>query len=429
MGPPLAGVRVVDLSVIWAGPYATRLLADLGAEVIKVEALGFYDIQRGPVAPTRGHINLNYPDGDPGEEPWNRSAWFNTLHVNKMGVTLDLREESGRDLLLRLTAVSDVIIENFRYGVREEKLGLSYRVLREARPDVILASMPAFGNSGPWRGYAQYGIGQEMLAGFPSMTGHSPDQPAKSGINHGDPITGIHAAGAILAALLRRRRTGQGAFIDLSQQESTINFMGEHILGYQMTGETPVPAGNSHPAMAPHGAFPCQGEDRWLTIAVADDAQWQALCRCMGRHDLAQQPDYADAASRWLNRDALAPIIGQWTQGQDAKALADRLQEAGVAAAPVNSPRELFQDPHYQARGFFTLVDHPSAGPRHYPGFPFRLSKSEVEVRRPAPTLGQHNQQVLGSLLGLTEGEMGELERTGIIGVTPYETERSRSLG
>ena len=427
--PPLEGVRVLDLSVIWAGPYATRLLADLGAEVIKVEALSFYDIQRGPVAPTRGHINLNYPDGDPGDEPWNRSAWFNTLHINKLDVTLDLVEETGRDLLLRLAAVSDVVIENFRYGIREKRLGLSYERLRQARPDIILASMPAFGNSGPWRGYAQYGIGQEMLAGFPSMTGHSPDQPAKSGINHGDPITGIHAASAILAALLRRRRTGKGAFIDLSQQESTISFIGEHLLGYQMTGENPQPAGNSHPAMSPHGVFPCRGKDRWVAVAVSTDAQWQTLCESMGQSDLAQHPDYANAPMRWQNREDLASLVSQWTSQHDAQEIASRLQATGVAASPVNSPRELFRDPHYLARGFFESVDHPSTGPRDYPGFPFRLSKSAMEIRRPAPTLGEHNRQVLGTLLGLTDEALRELEMAGIIGDKPYETERSRSLG
>ena len=425
----MEGVRVLDLSVIWAGPYATRLLADLGAEVIKVEALSFYDIQRGPVAPTRGHINLNYPDGDPGDEPWNRSAWFNTLHINKLDVTLDLVEETGRDLLLHLAAVSDVVIENFRYGIREKSLDLSYERLRQARPDIILVSMPAFGNSGPWRGYAQYGIGQEMLAGFPSMTGHSSDQPAKSGINHGDPITGIHAASGILAALLRRRRTGRGAFIDLSQQESTISFIGEHLLRYQMTGENPQPAGNSHPAMSPHGVFPCRGDDRWVAIAVATADQWQALCDCMGQASLAQHPNYADSPKRWDNREALSQVISAWTREHDAQELATRLQAAGVAASPVNSPRELFQDPHYKTRGFFETVDHPSTGPRDYPGFPFRLSKGAMEVRRPAPTLGQHNREVLGGLLGLTEDTLRDLEKAGIIGTTPYETERSRSLG
>ncbi len=420
---------MLDLSVIWAGPYCTRLLADLGAEVIKVEALGFYDIQRGPVAPTRGHINLNYPDGDPGDEPWNRSAWFNTLHINKLDVTLDLVEETGRDLLLRLAGISDVVIENFRYGIREKRLGLSYEKLREARPDIILVSMPAFGNSGPWRGYAQYGIGQEMLAGFPSMTGHSPDQPAKSGINHGDPITGTHAAGAILAALLRRRRTGKGAFIDLSQQESTINFMGEHLLGYQMTGENPQPTGNRHPVMSPHGVFPCRGEDQWVAIAVSSDAQWRALCECMGQPGLAQHADYADVPLRWEHREVLAMVISQWTREQDAQEVASNLQASGVPASAVNSPRELFQDPHYVERGFFETVDHPSTGAREYPGFPFRLSKGAMEVRRPAPMLGQHNSEVLESLLGVPTETLGELEEAGIIGTKPYETERSRSLG
>ena len=429
MSLPLEGLRVLDLSVIWAGPYATRLLADLGAEVIKVEATSFYDIQRGPVAPTRGHLNLNYPDGNPGDEPWNRSAWFNTLHINKSGITLDLVRSEGRDIFMRLLGICDVVIENFRFGVREEKLRLSYETLREARPDIILVSMPAFGNSGPWRGYAQYGIGQEMLAGFPSMTGYTDGQPIKSGINHGDPITGAHAAGAILAALFRRRRTGQGAFIDLSQQESTICFIGEHILGYQMTGEMSRPQGNAHPAMAPHGLFPCLGEDRWIAIAVTCDAEWQALCAVMGQPELGSHPDFADAALRWQNQATLNEIIGRWTQDKDPAELSLSLQQLGVASAPVNSPRELMEDPHYLQREAFPMVHHPVAGSHRYPGIPFKLSKSRVEVRSPAPTLGQHNANVLGDLLGLSPQQLVKLEHDGIIGTVPHDTERARSLG
>ena len=426
---PLEGIRILDLSVIWAGPFATRLLADLGAEVIKVEALSFYDIQRGPVAPTRGHLNLNYPDGDPGQEPWNRSAWFNTLHINKLGITLELTRSRGRELFMELVGISDVVIENFRYGVREEKLGLSFQVLREARPDLILVSMPAFGNSGPWRTYAQYGIGQEMLAGFPAMTGYLGGQPTKSGINHGDPIAGTHAAGAIVAALLRRRRTGRGAFIDLSQQESTICFMGEQILGYQMTGERLEPGGNRDEAMAPHGVYPCRGEDRWIAIAVGTDEAWQALCRCMGRAELAAQPEYATAPARYNNQDALDALLSDWARNADAGELAARLQRSGIAASPVNSPRELMEDAHYHARGAFVTVNHPVAGSHRYPGAPFKLSESVLEANRPAPTLGRDNAHILGELLGHPQPRLEELESTGIIGTVPRDTERARSLG
>jgi benzylsuccinate CoA-transferase BbsF subunit len=250
---PLRNFRILDLSRIWAGPYCTKLLADMGAEVIKMESLRVYDSHRGPVSPARGIAA--YPDSEPGEEPWNRNGWFNCLHMSKYGITLELTQEAGQWVFEQLVSISDVLIENFRQGSLE-RLGYTYNTLLQLRPDLIYVSMPAFGNSGPWKRYVAYGIGQEQLSGMAHMTGFADDGPMKSGINHGDPITGSHAAGVVLAALRYRRRTGKGMFIDVSQQESAVALIGGEVLSYQMTGQEPERRGNRSPFFAPHNTYP-----------------------------------------------------------------------------------------------------------------------------------------------------------------------------
>ena len=413
---PLRNYRILDLSRIWAGPYCTKLLADLGAEVIKLESLRVYDSHRGPVSPARGIAA--YPDGEPGAEPWNRNGWFNCLHLSKYGITLELTTEAGRGVFEQLVSISDVVIENFRQGSLA-RLGYDYAALRRLRPDLIYTSMPAFGNTGPWQSYLGYGIGQEQLSGMAHLTGYPGDGPMKSGINHGDPITGSHAAGLLLAALRHRRRTGQGMYIDVSQQESSVALMGGEILAYQMTGQEPERIGNRSRWHAPAGAYPCAGEDRWLTIAVTTESQWAALTAEMGNPQLAADPQFADAPSRLNNQDELDALIAQWTQGQDAFHLAQQLQSAGIPAAPVMRGPDLLQDPHYQERNTFVTINHPQTGAQQYPGLPWRMSTTPGEIRAPAPTLGQHNHEIYGGLLGMPAADIDALESAGVIGTTP----------
>ena len=299
---PLKNYRVLDLSRIWAGPYCTKLMADLGAEIIKMESLSVYDSHRGPVSPARGIAA--YPDGEPGDEPWNRNGWFNCLHLSKYGITLELTSDEGRRVFERLVSISDVLIENFRQGSLE-RLGYSYEALRQHRPDLIYVSMPAFGNTGPWQSYLGYGIGQEQLSGMAHLTGYPGDGPMKSGINHGDPITGSHAAGVLLAALRRRRKTGKGMYIDVSQQESAVAFMGGELLAYQMTGQEPERIGNRSRWYAPCNTYRCANEDRWITIAATDDRQWTALLVAMSADALAEDARFATAEARMANQDDL----------------------------------------------------------------------------------------------------------------------------
>ena len=413
---PLKNFRILDLSRIWAGPYCTKLMADMGAEVIKMESLRVYDSHRGPVSPAPGVVA--YPDAEPGDEPWNRNGWFNCLHMSKYGITLELTEEAGRRTFERLVSISDVVIENFRQGSLE-RLGYTYETLRQSRPDLIYVSMPAFGNTGPWRRYVAYGIGQEQLSGMAHMTGYAEDGPMKSGINHGDPITGSHAAGVLLAALRYRLRTGKGMFIDVSQQESAVALLGGEVLAYQMTGEEPERRGNRSLHHAPHNSYPCAGEDRWVTIAVTSDEQWQHLAGIVGGNELARDARFNTNESRLLNQDELDELVSQWTASRDAYAISHQLQQEGIPASPVLRGPDLLEDPHYANRGTFIEVDHPQVGPKWYPGIPWKMSATPGQVHWPAPTLGQHNYQIYHELLGMPGEEITQLEETGVIGIKP----------
>ena len=413
---PLKNFRILDLSRIWAGPYCTKLLADMGAEVIKMESMRVYDSHRGPVSPAPGIAA--YPDSDPGEEAWNRNGWFNCLHMSKYGITLELTEEKGRRVFEELVSISDVLVENFRQGSLE-RLGYHYESLRQIRPDLIYASMPAFGNSGPWQGYVAYGIGQEQLSGMAHMTGYVNDGPMKSGINHGDPITGSHAAGVLLAALRYRRRTGKGMFVDVSQQESAVALIGGEVLSYQISGEEPERMGNHSPWFAPHNAYPCAGDDRWVTIAVTNDEQWRGLAEVMGTPELAGDPRFLTNEGRMNHRRELDQVIAPWVADQDMWDVTRWLQGMGVPAGPVLRGPDLLENEHYVDRGTFNYVDHPRVGPKWYQGFAWRMSKTPGQVHWPAPTLGQHNRQIYGELLGLTGDEIDRLEDGGVIGTKP----------
>lgn len=413
---PLKSFRILDLSRIWAGPYCTKLMADMGAEIIKMESLRVYDSHRGPVSPARGVVA--YPDAEPGDEPWNRNGWFNCLHMSKYGITLELTEESGRRVFEQLVSISDAVIENFRQGSLE-RLGYTYETLRKFRPDLIYVSMPAFGNSGPWQQYVAYGIGQEQLSGMAHMTGYAGDGPMKSGINHGDPITGSHAAGVLLAALRYRRRTGRGMFIDVSQQESAVSLIGAETLAYQMTGQEPERRGNRSPHHAPHNSYPCAGEDRWVTIAVTTDEQWQHLAGIIGGDALAQDARFSTSDGRLQHQDALDELVSQWTVNREAYAVSHQLQQMGIPASPVLRGPDLLEDPHYRERGTFIEVDHPQVGPRWYPGVPWKMSATPGQVHWPAPTLGQHNYQIYNELLGMPSEEIAQLEETVVIGTKP----------
>ena len=404
---PLHGVRVLDLTMAWAGPYATRLLADMGAEVIKVESVNNWDLVR------------SFTGQRPSvERVWDKSPYFNHLNRNKYGCVLDLSGEKGRELFLRLVEVSDVVMENFRAEVMDS-LRLGYDTLSQTKPEVIVVCMPGHGRTGPERDFVAYGTNVEQLSGLCHLTGYADGPPQKTGISYGDPMAGIAAAGAVAMALWDRRRTGRGQYIEVAQRENLINVIGEHIVGYSMSGREPPRRGNRHSSMAPHGCYRCRGDDQWVTIACEDDRQFAALCRAMGRTELALDGRFADVVSRYRNQDALDGLVSWWTGERTKEAAAEALQAAGVPASPVLSAPEVFKEPHLRARGFFESVSHSVAGVWEVEGPHWRMSESPGRVRLPAPAFGEHNGYVFGELLGLSEEEIAALEREGITGSTP----------
>jgi crotonobetainyl-CoA:carnitine CoA-transferase CaiB-like acyl-CoA transferase len=404
---PLHGIRVLDLTMSWAGPYATRLLADMGAEVIKIEAPGHWDLLR------------SYTGQPPTvERVWDRSPYFNHYNRNKYGCALDLSKPRGRELFLRLVEDADIVIENYRAEAMGN-LGLTYEVLREVNQQVIMISMPGHGRDGPESGFVAYGTNVEQLAGLAHLTGYEGGAPQKTGISYGDPMAGIAAAGAVALALWDRRRTGFGQYIEVPQRENLIGAIGEFIVGFSMNGREPARNGNRHTSMAPHGCYPCAGEDQWLTIACEDDAAFATLCGAIGRPELADDKRFADVVSRYRNQVELDEIIGLWTRTQDKTAAAEALQSAGVAAMPVLTVPEVFEDAHLHSRHFFEPVSHAVAGEWEMETPHWRMSETPAHVRVPPPCFGEHNRWVFGELLGLSDEEIAALEAQGITGTVP----------
>jgi len=408
---PLEGIRVADLTMVWAGPYATRLLADMGAEVIKVESVQVMD-------------QLRALGGLPADVPrrWNKSAYFNHNNRNKYGATFNLRHPRGHELFLELVRQSDVVIENYRAEVME-RLGLGYERLRAVKPDIIMVSMPGHGKTGPERDYVAYGTNVEQLSGIVSLSGYEGEQPQKTGISFGDPMAGTAAAGAVALALHYRQRTGKGQFIDLAQREALSSFVADQLLGYSMNGVMPRPMGNKHPFHAPHGVFPCiprdDQDDPWVAIACESDAQFEGLCGVIGQPDLANDARFALEPDRYRNQDALADPIAAWTQTLDKIAAMETLQSAGVPAGAVLSVQDLTASPQLRERGFWETVTDPDAGTWEIEGPAWVLTANPAHVRLPAPNFGEHNSYVFQDLLGLSDAQFADLSSSGVIGIEP----------
>ena len=328
---PLASVRALELAEIWAGPYCGALLGDMGAEIVKVESI--QRISRGAINPRPGAPG--YPDGDPGERPWNRSANFNVLNRNKQGITLDLTSARGVEVFKELAAVSDVVFCNSAFGVME-KFGLGYEELRQVKQDLIVLFMPGYGNTGPYKGIRSMGMSIDAISGHSSLRGY-PDLGLHrlSPVHHPDAVGGVTAAFAVCAAIHNRARTGKGQFIDMSQAEAFVPHLGEIFLEYGLTGQPRERRGNRHPAMAPHGAYPCRGEDAWVAISVRSEREWRELCQIIGSTQMSDDPRFKTLKSRLENVDALDDAISKWTSDRDHREVADLLQAHGIPAGPV----------------------------------------------------------------------------------------------
>ena len=400
---PLEGVCIADLSMMWAGPYATRLLAEMGAEVIKIESPRAWDNVR-TLLPQPGAL-----------EPWNTSYYFNDYNRDKKSLTLDLSQTRGRELFLQLVARCDCVIENYRADVLE-KLGIGWDVLRAARPDIVLVSMAGFGKTGPERNLVGFGPIIEQMAGMASTTGYGDDGiPYKTGISYGDPVGGLAAAGAVILALIARRRSGRGAWIDLAQRETMAQMAGSAFAAAALRNESPVHYGNRHARIAPQGVYPCAGEDQWLALSARTDAEWAALARVIGAAELAA----LSVMERRARHDELDRRIESWTRAQQPSAAAATLQGVGVAASRVLDACAIHDDPHLEARGYWVKLPHPLMPTWKQPASAWRLVEARPEPRRHAPLFGEHNREILCGLLGLAESELDALAAAGVIGDAP----------
>ena len=411
MPGPLEGVRIIEMGQLIAIPFAMKMLADMGAQVIRIESIARLESYRSD----------SVYQNDISGEFWNKGANFYEQNRNKLGVTLDLSKPEGLQVLRELVSVADVFAENFTPRVIKN-FGLEYEDLRKIKPDIIMVSSTGYGFYGPWSNFGATGPATEGAAGLAYQTGYLGGPPVMAEIPYTDYTSGEHTVFAVMAALMHRLRTGQGQFVDISQTQATSSTIPEVLMDFSANGRTAPRQGNQDTVMSPHGCYPCKGDDRWITIAVATDEEWQAVCRVLGQDGWAADPRFEGSLSRWKNRDELDALIGPVTGAWDAHELMHALQKEGVAAGAVLDSKDLLFDPHLGERGFYEVVTHhESTGipPLPYASRPWKLSRTPAVKSQAAPLMGEHNTLVLSDLLGKTAEEMAALEEAGIIGYGP----------
>ncbi len=398
----LAGYRVLDFGWVLAGAIPGMVLADMGAEVIKVETRQRLDYMR-----------LGRPivgdQPDPEQNPM-----FHNVNRGKLSVTLNISEPDAVDLVRRLVEKSDVVIENFSPGVMD-RLGLGYETLRAIKPEIIMASISSTGQDGPLRDLRAYAPSIGALSGLDSTMGYEGGGPL--GLKHafGDICGALHAVFAIVSSLYRRNQTGEGQYIDVSMLRATAVTQGVGLMEHAMTGRSLQPRGNYDPTMVPYGNYPCAGEDKWISIAVATEEEWQGLVAAMDNPAWARDQRFSSQFRRQRHRRELDALLSSWTTRRDADELTGVLQNHGVAAAPVFSAEERLFHPHFMERGLYSDIDHPALGAEPIFNLMWNLSKTPSVVRRHAPLMGEHNQQVLCGTLGLTESELAQFEERQVV--------------
>ena len=407
----LDGVRVVEFGQLIAIPFATKLLADMGAEVIRIESCTRMD----------GYRAAGFYKNDTSGEFWNRAVNFYEQNRNKKSLTLDLAQERGREVLRDLIAVSDVFAENFTPRVIRN-FGLEYEDLRRIRPDIIMVSSTGYGHTGPWSGFGAIGYGTEAASGLSAITGYSDGPPTIPELPYADYTAGEHTVFAIMAALTRRAMTGQGQFIDISQTQTLSATAPESLMDYTYNGRTSGRSGNRDSMYAPQGVYPCAGYDSWISISVRSDEEWVSLCEGLGRPDWMDDPRFASGASRAVNHDALDDVLAESTRTRKASELQTELQARGVPAGEALDGKALLFNEHLNQRGFYEIVEHPPSSripPLPYASRPWKFGRTPGSIRRAAPTLGEHNTETLRDILGLSESEVDAMEESGIVGTAP----------
>ena len=402
---PLEGVTIVDLSMGWAGPLATRNLADLGAKVIKVESCTRFDWFRSWEA------SQEWIDNNGAEKAHN----FIYVNRQKLGVTIDFESKSGRDLLLELVKGADAVVDNYPTGVLE-KLNLDYHVMRKVKPDIVMLSMPAFGRTGPWAKFRAYGSTVEQAAGLPHLQGQEADPPTMLHVAFGDAVSGLYGTAALLTALRHKKKTGVGQFVDLSQAECMLPHAIHGILCQSVNGHAPARQGNHASDYFVHQVFPCKGRDQWILIQIKSEAEWESVMDMIPTLRSFSCLEPMERRAKFIEIEA---VIGEWTSTRSAKDLMAALQAVCVPATILNDVADLMEDPHLVSRGYMQFLSRAFVGEQPHPSAPWRFGDAPIRISSSAPTLGQHNQDILGGLLGLSNGQIASLSRGGIIGNKP----------
>jgi benzylsuccinate CoA-transferase BbsF subunit len=399
---PLEGIRVADFSWVWAGPFCTLQLAHLGAEVIRIETA---------TRPCITRLIPPWPNGQPG---LNRSGYFNQYNQGKRSLTLNLKQPRAVEIAKQVVAKSDIVVENFAGGVMD-RMGLGYDVLKQIRPDIVMISLSGYGSTGPEKEHISYGPAQVPMSGLSSLTGYKGWRPMHVGISYGDPNGGLHGAFAVLCALMYRARTGKRQYIDLSQWETSTAMVAEGLLDYSMNGTQPERDGNRDAYMSPHGVFRSAGEDRWVSLAVRNENEWQRFCSVIGQPALATDPRFATLSARQQHEDVLEALVTTWTITHSPEEATAQLQAMGIPAAPSMNNRDLSTDPHLNSRPIFVALDHPEVGKQQHVGIPWQMSKTPLAVQRPAPLLGQDTEYVLRDLLGYSAEQIGVMKEDQVL--------------
>lgn len=407
---PLTGLRVADFSMGWAGPLVTRIMADLGAEILKIEAGRYPDWWRA----------VDWSPEAIARRQHEQALHFSALNRGKLGVSLDLTTEAGRDLALELIAASDAVVENQAAGV-VEKLGLGYEAARRARPDLVMMSMSAFGSGNSWSGTRAYGSTLEHGCGLPSFAGWPGMPPSMAHLAYGDAVGGLYGCGALLTALVHRRRTGEGQFVNLSMVECMLQFTTPPLLAAQAAGGEPERPANRHPVLSPHGCFPAAGEDQWVALAVDGEDAFTALAKLVGRQDWLDAGLSSDASARAAWLEEIESAIAQWTRQRAPAEAAHALQKAGIAAAPVLHAETLAVDEHLLQTGFLIDIDRPVSGMQRQMGLAITEAGRRLNSARPAPSLGGSTREILESLTGTSASRFETLVRTGVVSTNPTQ--------
>lgn len=405
-----SGLRLLDFSMGWAGPLASRLLADFGADVWKIEAGRYPDWWRG----------VNWSPEFIAQKEYENSKIFTALNRGKRGVSIDLTTAVGRGIALELVGQADAVIENQAAGVME-KFALAWEQLRAVRPDLVMVSMSAFGTGNAWSQTRAYGSTLEHGSGLPSLSGLAGDPPTMCHVALGDPVGGLFGCAALLTALIERQRGGSGRHVNISMVESILPFTTPGLLEFQLTGQT-VRRGNRHPVYAPQGVYPAAGADSWLACTVASAEQFSALAHLIGRPDLATDATLHAASGRHARQDEIDAAIAHWSHGVDAACGAQALQDLGIAAAPVLNIAELLANRHLCEAGLFVDIERELSGPQRQMGTPFRQDGVRLHATTGAPLLGQHSLEVLGQAIGMPRARYDALVEQGVISLAPHPT-------